>query len=323
MHVRPVRPRPPAGARACLLALAVAITLAGCSPGHAGGGDPGAGRTPIRPTPTTARPVKVGTAEPVRDHTYDYQGALLHLRALDSHGRLARTDYDRFICGASLIDPRHALTAAHCILAEKGVSPAETAPDLRLVFGRPTLNGGGGQRRSVTAARVNPRFHEDGPDSVYDVAVLTLNKPVTGIRPVALATAADHLDGTGQVVTFTGWGDAHVRKAGHEDDAQLRERMRAGNVTLMHRSVCQTVYPDVLKRDSAAASILCMKTEQGVGHCLGDSGGPVVAWRGDEPVQVGIISFGAGCGDADYPGAAIRVASPVIARYIAAARRGG
>jgi secreted trypsin-like serine protease len=192
----------------------------------------------------------------------------------------------------------------------------------RVVFGRPRLSGHGGQRRAVTTVAVHPRHRPEGPGSVYDVAVLTLDRPVTSITPVRVAVAADRLSSTGQVVTFTGWGDASVRRAGHEDEAQLRDRMRAGHVTLMHRSVCRTVYAQLLRRGGTAELVLCMKTEEGVGHCKGDSGGPVVAWRGDEPVQVGVVSFGAGCGDRDFPAVAIKLDAAPIGGFVRAALGG-
>jgi secreted trypsin-like serine protease len=301
--------------------IALSLALAACGPlGGAGTptttGPPTAVRSPIGPTATTARPVKVGTFDSVSDHRYDYQGALLHMRALDDRGRLATRDFDRFICGVSLIGRSYALTAAHCLFVEKGVTPQQTAVDLRVQFGRPRLTGKGGVRRRVKAVKVHPRYKHSEEGSVYDVAVLTLSEPVTSIEPVALVQPKQDLSGTGQVVTFTGWGDAKRHAAGHEDDAKLRDRMRAAHVALMHRSVCQTVYPDVLERDSAGALVLCMRTDEGVGSCLGDSGGPVVAWRGDEPVQVGIISFGAGCSDPDFPGVATRLAAGPIGGFV-------
>jgi secreted trypsin-like serine protease len=300
----------------------VSLALAGCGPiGRARTtsttGPPVAIRRPIPgPTATTARPVRVGTFDAVSDHLYDYQGAMLHMRAADANGRLATRDKDRFLCGVSLIGRSYALTAAHCLFAEKGVSPQQTAVDLRLQFGRPRLSGSGGERRRVKAVKVHPRFRNTETGSPYDVAVLTLDRPVTTIEPVELTRPDDGLSDTGQVVTFTGWGDTARHEPGHEDDAKVRDRMRAGHVTLMHRSVCQTVYPDVLAKADIAKLELCMKTDHGVGSCLGDSGGPVVAWRGDVPVQVGIISFGAGCSDPDFPGVATRLAAAPIRDFV-------
>jgi secreted trypsin-like serine protease len=317
-------------ARPALVAVIVLLSLAlgGCGPlGNAGPPSttepPTAVRLRIGPTPTTARRVEVGTFDTVTNHRYDYQGAMLHMRALDDRRRLATRDRDRFICGVSLIGRAHALTAAHCLYAEDGVTPQETAADLRVQFGRPRLNGTGGERRRVKAVAVHPRYRDARKGSVYDVAVLTLAEPVTSIDPVALVRPRDRLSGTGQVVTFTGWGDAAMHRPGHEDEARLRDRMRAGHVALLHRSVCQAVYPDVLGRDGAGELVLCMRTDEGVGGCSGDSGGPVVAWRGDEPVQVGIISFGAGCSDPDFPGVATRLAAGPIGGFVRGVVHGG
>ncbi len=37
-------------------------------------------------------------------------------------------------------------------------------------------------------------------------------------------------------------------------------------------------------------------------YFIGDSGGPIHQWVGDHWIQVGIVSFGKGCADAENPG---------------------
>ena len=45
----------------------------------------------------------------------------------------------------------------------------------------------------------------------------------------------------------------------------------------------------------------------GIDSCQGDSGGPIVIRNGNEHVQVGVVSFGIGCADRDYPGVYAKV----------------
>ena len=40
---------------------------------------------------------------------------------------------------------------------------------------------------------------------------------------------------------------------------------------------------------------------------LGDSGGPIHQWLGDHWEQVGIVSFGKGCAEAEHPGVYTRL----------------
>ena len=92
-------------------------------------------------------------------------------------------------------------TAIATALVRGGVSPQQTAVDLRVQFGRPRLSGSGGERRRVKAVKVHPRFTNNEHGSAYDVAVLTLSEPVTSIEPVELARPKDGLSGTDHAVT--------------------------------------------------------------------------------------------------------------------------
>jgi secreted trypsin-like serine protease len=70
------------------------------------------------------------------------------------------------------------------------------------------------------------------------------------------------------------------------------------------------------------AIMLCTSTSARIGHCLGDSGGPLVVQGDSGPVQVGIVSFAAGCGDPRYPSVYTRLANGSIASFIRAATGG-
>jgi hypothetical protein len=160
------------------------------------------------------------------------------------------------LCTATLLSPRVALTARHCVLAyglhELVYSPAdEVLPSMD-----PALEF------AVTATRGH---------STADLALLILSRPVD-VEPIGVSTReAPSL--VGAAVTLVGYG----RTAYAEDEP----RRRRGT------SVVTAVDDEYIATGS-----------QGVGTCVGDSGGPVL----HEGQLVGVTSFGTGpCGQpTDY-----------------------
>merc|ERR1712232_319955 len=55
-------------------------------------------------------------------------------------------------------------------------------------------------------------------------------------------------------------------------------------------------------------NMICAEHRLRKDACQGDSGGPLVVESGPEPVQVGIVSWGYGCAEDDYPGVYTRSA---------------
>jgi len=319
------------GRRVVLLVL-LAVLAAACGSSSGGraaapsttGTEATAAPTTSGPTTTTARRFELGTVEDVGDgeRSYRYQAAVLDTRVLDDSGRLARTDFDRFLCGGSLVDARHVLTAGHCVIDESRGGAELPAADLRVVVGRTLLRSDGGVRRRVRAIRVHPRYLKSKWELTYDVAVLTLTEPVTGIEPVALVRPEDDLTSKGQLVTLTGWGDATSRKLGQEGKARLRNRLKAAHTLILVTIDCPTGFIGrPLDGNYDAQLVLCLRTGDRVGFCSGDSGGPVVAWVGDRPVQVGVVNASAGCADPRFPSIVANLASAPIRSFLRASLR--
>jgi secreted trypsin-like serine protease len=287
------------------------MLLAAC----AGPGNPTGTTTTALAAPTTTT-VTAGLVEDVPDGGYPYQVALLDASLTEHRGRPVRTDLDRWYCGGSLIDDRHVLTAAHCLLPRHD-KPFDAVRDIRVAAGRTVMTSSQGQLRRVVASAIHPRY--DGIAAApYDVGVITLARPVAGIEPVELVAAGEErLTSAGTMVTLTGWGDARTLPKG-QDRNKPRDRMKAAHFPLVSDRSCQRAYHNSEQMLPAPGLFLCTGTKAGIGTCLGDSGGPLVVEAAGARVEVGLVSVGLGCGDPRYPSVFTQLSNPSINAFVRA-----
>ncbi len=244
------------------------------------------------------RSIVGGTAVP--DGKYRFVAALLDTRN-------GSTAFQQQICGGTLIDRDSVLTAAHCVFRELP-SP------LRVTVGRTVLNSDQGQKRAVSHIFIHPNYK---PRTLaYDAAVLELGSPVSGIAPIKLATSRqNHLETPGRVVTAAGWGNTNKQSPdGHEPDFYAN-RMREVNVPIVSDARAERIY-DARFGPSYVSSIHVAAGETGKDTCQGDSGGPLFDRVSGRYTQIGITSWGVGCGAAGYPNVYAEVNSPAIKPFI-------
>jgi len=202
------------------------------------------------------------------------------------------------VCGGSIIKEDRILTAAHC-LVDLALFPSE----ITIVAGRSSLLETG-QRRSISQLAIHPMFREvvggrnDGI-LINDVAVLSLSTPLTfnsRVQPIAYALPRDNsFERPDTPLNVVGFGATR-------DGGELSTQLMEATVPAIARGQAAQALGVQLNGSHLAAGGRLQDS------CQGDSGGPLVATRPDGTlVQVGIVSFGFGCGNPGLPGVYSRV----------------
>ncbi|GAA3389973.1 serine protease [Streptomyces roseoviridis] len=214
--------------------------------------------------------------------------------ALSSRDRFGGTRAGQF-CGGALVAPTKVLTAAHCLGRDVLGGEPWQLPDLRVIAGRTSLRGQGGQEVRIADTWVDPRY--DPATNSRDLAVLTLEKPLPASSVIPVAAPGDAATTPGTPAKVYGWGDTSGR-------GTYAMSLRSAPVQVLPDAACERAYPSGLGAAYRGDTMLCAgDPDGGKDACQGDSGGPLVA----QGKLIGLVSWGSGCGQAENPGVYTRV----------------
>ncbi|XP_026736953.1 trypsin 5G1-like [Trichoplusia ni] len=174
-------------------------------------------------------------------------------------------------CGGSIIHERFVMTAAHCIVPNR---------EFKVLVGTDKVDEGG-KLYDVEKKIIHPKYNNLTSD--YDICILRLNESLsfsTKVNKIALNDRKVRLRSR-TMLNATGWGYT-------QPEGKISQYLRQVTIPVVESFSCQLVYglkTIITKRMFCAGG-------NGKDTCMGDSGGPLTK----DNVQVGLTSFGAGCG---------------------------
>ncbi|XP_063698233.1 uncharacterized protein LOC134829167 [Culicoides brevitarsis] len=224
---------------------------------------------------------------------YPWQAAILKKDARESV----------YVCGGTLIDQKHILTAAHCV---SQLHPHE----LRIRLGEWDVNHDVEfypfVERDAAQIIIHPQYYAGTLEN--DIAIIKFDRPVDMSQAPHIGVPClpdPRNDFTGKRCYTTGWG-----KDAFGDGGKYQNILKEVDVPVISPGQCQAQLRNTRLgyNYNLSPAMLCAGGEEGKDACKGDGGGPLVCEHNNVWYLAGIVSWGIGCGHANVPGVYVKVA---------------
>ena len=235
-------------------------------------------------------PAIVGGTNAVRGE-FPYQGMLYITK-----------DFKIYICGCSLLNPKWAVTAAHC--TDGGIEDT-----LKVYFGkviRPNIYSSA--QYSVYKVHQHPFYTGKAGGHHHDVSLLHMLNEVEinkFVSPIALPYDGEILP-EGKICSVAGWG--------HESaySTRLPQIMQKAKVSIVSNLLCRELLTSKDLKSLFPEQMCAGYLPGGIGACQGDSGGALACTLSSGiAVLQGIVSLVVPCANFEKPDIYTRVSSYV------------
>ncbi len=193
----------------------------------------------------------------------------------------------RHFCGATIINEKWLLTAAHCMFNFFGfrIEPES----FRVAVGVTNLRTQSPEELVVANYYIHPEYVADVQLLENDIALIELANVIPGARTISLYDeSAEGLVGVNS--TIIGYG---AKQYISSEEVVRSEVLRSANIPIVSKEVCNS---PISYAGTVNDSHICAGFAQGgVDSCSGDSGGPLIAVLDGVPTQLGVVSSGNGC----------------------------